>query len=202
MSAVKLGLLPFEVSVCGVSELPSFADRQVSHVIGILDPGTGRPQAYADLGAEHHAEFRFHDIVIPEPLRLAPSPADLTAIIQACERVLAAKPRHVLVHCWAGISRSTATATILMALRNKGREADVFAALSAIRPRSWPNSLMIRHADRLLGHGGALVAAMEAHHLAVARQHADMRDLMHSVGRGHEVPANYANAGPDRYDPV
>lgn len=188
MSALKLGLLPFEVSVCGVSELPNFAG-QVSHVIGILDPGTARPQAYAELGAGHHSEFRFHDIVTPDPLRLAPSPADVAAVIAACEAVLDSGPGHVLVHCWAGISRSTATATILMALRNKGREADIFAALAAIRPRSWPNSLMIRQADRMLGHGGALVAAMEAHHLSVARQHADMRDLMHAVGRGHEVPA-------------
>ncbi|MBP6818369.1 protein-tyrosine phosphatase family protein [Ferrovibrio sp. MS7] len=189
MSAVALGLLPFEVSVCGVSELPGFAGREVSHLIGILDPGTRRPEAYQDVSPRHMAEFRFHDIVLPDSLRLAPSAADMAAIIAACERVLDDQPQHVLVHCWAGISRSTATATILMALRNKGREAEVFQALAKIRPRSWPNSLMIRQADRMLGHGGALVAAMEAHHLAVARQHADMCDLMHSVGRGHEVPA-------------
>ncbi len=190
MSVVALGLLPFEVSICGVSELPKFAGRDVSHVIGILDPGTLRPPAYAEVGAGHHSEFRFHDIVTPEPLKLAPSPADMAAVIATCRHVLEAAPRHVLVHCWAGISRSTATATILMALQNKGREAEIFQALAAIRPRSWPNSLMIRQADRMLGHGGALVAAMEAHHLSVARQHADMCDLMQAVGRGHEVPAN------------
>lgn len=189
------GLLPFEVSICGVPELPRFADRRVSHVIGILDPGTERPGAYAGLGAAQHAEFRFHDIVQPEPLRLAPSRADVEALLQVCEAVLDAAPAHapthVLVHCWAGISRSTATASMLMALRNPGREDEVFAALRQIRPQAWPNTLMIRHADDILGRGGALVSALKAHHIKQAEQSAELRNLMHEVGRAHELPEQW-----------
>lgn len=188
MGALKHGLLPFRVSVCGVSELPQFAGAGVSHVIGILDPGTVQPEAYRALGARHHSEFRFYDIVAPQDDRLPPSAADVAEIVKACEQVEAAGPEHVLVHCWAGVSRSTATAAILMALRNPGRETEVFAALSDIRPRSWPNSVMIRHADHMLGRGGALVAAMRAHHISAARQYAELRDLIRNVGRGHEVP--------------
>ncbi len=184
-------LLPFQVSICGVPELPRFADRGVSHVIGILDPGTARPVAYADLGARHHAEFRFHDIVRPETLRLAPSRADVEAILAACEAVLNADPDHVLVHCWAGISRSTATASMLLALRNPGREDEVFSALDRIRPQAWPNSLMISHADDILGRRGALVSALKAHHMMQAERSPEMRDLMHEVGRAHELPEKW-----------
>jgi len=184
-------LLPFEINICGVPELPRFADRKVSHVIGILDPGTARPGAYADLGALHHAEFRFHDIVQPEPLRLAPSRADVEAVLQACEMVLNAAPAHVLVHCWAGISRSTATASMLLALRNPGREDEVFTALRRIRPQAWPNTLMISHADDILGRRGALVSALKAHHVMQAEQSAELRNLMHEVGRAHELPEQW-----------
>lgn len=188
MGAIRYGLLPFQVSVCGVGELPNFAEAAVSHVIGILDPGTERPAAYRELGARHHAEFRFYDIVTPEPTRTLPTPDDVRGLIRACEQVLEASPEHVLVHCWAGVSRSTATAAILMALRNPGREEDVFFALGEIRPRSWPNSLIIQHADDMLGRRGALVSAMRAHHVRAAKAHADLCDLIREVGRGHEVP--------------
>lgn len=188
MSVVARGLAPFQISICGVAELPGFAARDVSHVVGILDPGTPRPEAYAELHPAEPVEFRFHDIVEPEPLRLAPSVADVAAIIDAAERIHAARPTHLLVHCYAGVSRSTATAVIVMAMRNPGREAEIFAALRDIRPRAWPNSLMIRHADHQLGLGGALVSAMKAHHLSVAETHADVRQLIAAVGRGHELP--------------
>ncbi|WP_374634883.1 tyrosine phosphatase family protein [Ferrovibrio sp.] len=188
---MTMRLLPFQVSICGVPELPRFAGRGVSHVIGILDPGTARPGAYADLSARHHAEFRFHDIVQPEALRLAPSRADVEALLQTCESVLDAAPDHVLVHCWAGISRSTATASMLLALRNPGREDEVFAALSVIRPQAWPNTLMISHADDILGRRGALVSALKAHHIRQAERSAELRDLMHEVGRAHELPEQW-----------
>lgn len=29
-----------------------------------------------------------------------------------------------------------------------------------MRPRAWPNSLMVRHADELLGRGGELIRAL------------------------------------------
>jgi hypothetical protein len=37
---------------------------------------------------------------------------------------------------------------------------DVFARLLRIRPRAWPNSRMIRHAEELLGRRGGLMPAL------------------------------------------
>jgi len=95
---------------------------------------------------------------------------------------------HVLVHCFMGVSRSTAAAAILLAQNNPGREAEVFDAIHEVRPRSWPNRVMIRYADDLLGRDGALCSAMVNHHRRTTRRYPDLADLIRSVGRGHEVP--------------
>jgi hypothetical protein len=95
---------------------------------------------------------------------------------------------HLLIHCHIGISRSTATAIILMVQDNPGREAESFAHLKAIRPYSWPNSRMIAMADALLGRKGALVEAMRGHHREMARARPDMMPYLRESERAAEVP--------------
>jgi predicted protein tyrosine phosphatase len=199
MSAVERGLLPFRLSICGVAELGLQSD--VSHILGILDPGTPAPEGYVHHPAAPRDEFRFYDIVTVEPGRSLPSEADMAAILAVGERLAGLPVRHLLVHCFAGVSRSTAAAVALMSQRNPGREADIFAALADIRPQAWPNTVLVAHADRLLGRGGALVEALRLHHIATARRYPEVRTLISSVGRGHELPAEYAE-GPDAHGPV
>ncbi|WP_341703330.1 protein-tyrosine-phosphatase [Ferrovibrio sp.] len=201
MPALARGLLPFRLSICGVAELEQFAG-DVTHILGILDPGTAAPEGYAHHPEALRDEFRFYDIVTEAPGRTLPGEADMAAILAVGDRLAQARVGHLLVHCFAGVSRSTAAAVSLMAQRNPGREADIFAALAEIRPRAWPNTVMIGHADRLLGCGGALVEALRLHHIAVARRFPEVRTLISSVGRGHELPAEYAEEGTDPYEPV
>jgi predicted protein tyrosine phosphatase len=201
MSTVERGLLPFRISICGIAELHEFAG-DVSHILGILDPGTPPPEGYIHHPEAHRNEFRFYDVVVGDAQRTPPSEADVAAILEVGEKLAALPVRHLLVHCYAGVSRSTASAVSLMAQRNPGRVSDIFAALGDIRPRAWPNTVMIGHADRLLGLGGTLVEALRLHHIAVAHRYPEVRTLISSVGRGHELPAEYAAEGPDPHDPV
>ncbi|WP_341912759.1 protein-tyrosine-phosphatase [Ferrovibrio terrae] len=201
MSVVERGLLPFKVSICGVAELEQFAG-DVTHILGILDPGTPEPDGYVHHPKALRDEFRFYDIVTEQDGRSMPTEHDMAAILKVGERLAAQPVRHLLVHCYAGVSRSTASAVALMAQRNPGRAADIFAALGDIRPKAWPNSVMIGHADRLLNLGGTLVEALRLHHIAVAHRHPEVRTLISSVGRGHELPAEYAAEGSDPNEPV
>lgn len=201
MSTVERGLMPFRISICGIAELHEFAG-DVSHILGILDPGTPPPDGY-----EHHPEalrdeFRFYDVVVNDATRTMPSEADVVKILEVGEKLAKLPVKHLLVHCYAGVSRSTASAVTLMAQRNPGRAADIFAALGDIRPKAWPNTVMIGHADRLLGLGGTLVEALRLHHIAVAHRYPEVRTLISSVGRGHELPAEYANEGSRPDAPV
>lgn len=201
MSVVERGLLPFKVSICGVAELEQFAG-DVTHILGILDPGTPQPDGYVHHPKALRDEFRFYDIVTEQDGRSMPTEHDVAAILKVGEKLAAQPVRHLLVHCYAGVSRSTASAVTLMAQRNPGRAADIFAALGDIRPKAWPNSVMIAHADRLLSLGGTLVEALRLHHIAVAHRHPEVRTLISSVGRGHELPAEYAAEGSDPNEPV
>jgi predicted protein tyrosine phosphatase len=69
----------------------------------------------------------------------------------------------MLVHCWAGISRSTAAAFITLCALNEDHPEDELARLVRARgSHAHPNKLMVRHADTLLERGGRMVAAVEA----------------------------------------
>jgi predicted protein tyrosine phosphatase len=69
----------------------------------------------------------------------------------------------MLVHCWAGISRSMAAAyTVLCDRLGPGAERDVAQAIRARAPHAWPNPLLVRLADDLLERNGDMIAAAEA----------------------------------------
>jgi predicted protein tyrosine phosphatase len=95
---------------------------------------------------------------------------------------------HLLVHCHAGISRSTASMTILLAkARPEADEDALFAHIREIRAQAWPNSRMIGLADDLLGRGGKLVAALRRHYAAQMRLRPDLAEMIGRVGRQQEV---------------
>jgi predicted protein tyrosine phosphatase len=69
----------------------------------------------------------------------------------------------MLVHCWAGISRSTAASFILLCdKREPGMEREIANALRYRAPHAHPNPLMVSIADGVLNRGGRMVAAIES----------------------------------------
>jgi predicted protein tyrosine phosphatase len=59
-------------------------------------------------------------------------------------------PRDVAVHCWAGVSRSTAMAFGLMYVEY-GDEIKALDQLFLVRPFAMPNKLILQYFDELLG---------------------------------------------------
>jgi len=69
----------------------------------------------------------------------------------------------ILVHCWAGVSRSMAAAYILLCDRiGPGSEREIARALRYRAPHACPNSLMIRIADTMLSRDGRMIDAVES----------------------------------------
>lgn len=156
-------LVAYDLSICGLAEIPDFAGCGVSHALSILDPEWPDPPAFAKFVGCRRDIFHFHDI-IDEGDGVAPSREDVRRILDIGERLQGEGVRHLLIHCHAGVSRSTATAAILLAQFNPWREEEAFRQLAGIRPWSWPNSRMVEFADGLLERQGRLVAAMRGHH--------------------------------------
>ena len=69
----------------------------------------------------------------------------------------------MVVHCFAGISRSTGAAfTAACALNPKRDEAEIARAIRAASPTAQPNARNNNIADRLLNRNGRMVRAVEA----------------------------------------
>src|SRR5262249_43235110 len=69
----------------------------------------------------------------------------------------------MVVHCWAGISRSTAAAFVsVCALRPERNERDIAWAIRKASPTATPNTRIVTLADAMLGRNGRMVAAIES----------------------------------------
>jgi predicted protein tyrosine phosphatase len=179
------------LTICGLTELGAFRDAAVTHVLSILDPSHPDPVDFATYGPHKRLTLRFDDIIDPSPGMLMPDRSHIEALLAFGDGLASAGGdplSHLLVHCHAGISRSTASMTILLAEARPDENADaLFAHIRKIRPQAWPNSVMIGMADDLLGRRGALSDALRRHYSEQIRRRPDLADMIRRVGREREV---------------
>jgi predicted protein tyrosine phosphatase len=151
------------IEVCSRDEagaiLSSAQSRSdVCFLISIGEPDSEPPAGYGDVTEK--LRLLFSDSVDED----GPSDDDVRQIIAAAQS-LASQAGRVVIHCQAGISRSSAAAVILHAiLLGEGNEAEAVSRVVAQRPIARPNRLMISIADRLLGRNGKLVRAVASDH--------------------------------------
>ena len=171
--------------ICGIGELGLAPLAAARRVVSILDPAAEEPPELRNLSAKLLV-LRFDDVIIEDgPLR-APVRADIEALL-AFDRGHQ-RGDSLVIHCTAGISRSTAALAILLAQREPNTEPAIFAELRAVRPKAWPNSLMIAFADDVLGAKGRLKSALREHYKIQLRAHPDVGRMMIGLGREREVP--------------
>jgi predicted protein tyrosine phosphatase len=186
----KSTLVPFGITVCGIDELASFAGHGVSHVLSIMDPGQPEPPALATFPAHARLDLRFHDIIEERVGEIAPMVSDVDLLL-AFGRDLEAEPReraHLLVHCHAGISRSTASMVLLLAQARPDRHArDIVGEVVRIRPRAWPNLRIVRLGDGLLKREGALISAVREQYARRLAETPELAQIFREVGREAEI---------------
>jgi predicted protein tyrosine phosphatase len=105
-----------------------------------------------------HLQLAFHDVVVLTPGLIAPDAEVMQAIIDFGRNGGTERP--LLIHCWAGISRSSAAAYAIACDRNPGFEDAIADELRKRSPVVTPNMLMVRLADDLLDRRGAMVNAI------------------------------------------
>lgn len=178
------------LTICGLAELDSrVADGGVTDVLSLLDPDMSDPAAFTGWPAARRTVLRFNDEIDPGPGIVLAGAQDIAAIL-AYGRKMATHPgeKHLLVHCHMGMSRSTAAMAMLLAQAEPETPADsVFERVHAIRPRSWPNSLMVRLADEALRRDGEMVEAVRRLYGRQLANFPTFADSLRSIGRGAEV---------------
>jgi len=180
------------LTICGLDELDEHRSRAVTHVLSILDPGWPEPQAFFAYDPHHRTVLHFHDEIEPGPQVELPRPEHVEAVLafgRALAHDLGERPKaHLLIHCHAGISRSTAAMTALLAQAHPDEpEAQIFERVLAIRSKAWPNSLMIGFADDQLARRGRLVEALRRHYGRRLAQRPELADVMRRLNRAREV---------------
>lgn len=182
--------IPFRITVCGIDELAGHRETGVSHVLSILDPEWPVPEAFGSFGEHEKLELRFNDVIEDAPGVLPPQAADIERLLAFGDGLRREPPAnaHLLVHCHAGVSRSSASMGLLIAQAMPGAAGDaIFREVLRIRPQIWPNLRIVELGDRALGRNGELVAATIGIYRLQLAAKPHLAEVFRANGRSREV---------------
>ncbi|WP_026617924.1 protein-tyrosine phosphatase family protein [Ensifer aridi] len=133
---------------------------RASHVLSLLDPELSDDDVPVIIDANHRV-VRIRD---QENAVATPHFPDLVLeTFEALRPVADDRSSRILVHCHAGVSRSTAFAYCLIAHQlGAGSEEEAFAALLTITRKPWPNRRIVEILDEALGRQGRLLVPLDA----------------------------------------
>ena len=131
---------------------------RISCAISITDPGVRAPSGFR--AVEKKLRLQFIDVRDEGGMGSPPELLHVKQIVQFTEHIARANGK-TLIHCHAGISRSTAAGFIVLAkILGPGNELEALDHILALRSIAYPNQPMIRMADALLERDGAMHAAL------------------------------------------
>lgn len=144
------------ITICRKSEVYKVCeDQNITHIISTLDPGD---RITAPSYITDHLLLTFDDIEEPNE-KYSPKLEDVAEILE-WSRKLKDEDR-VLIHCWAGVSRSTALALAVW-IQHHGKDYEAARKwLVETRPIACPNRLIAEYADMILGCDGELYKVAE-----------------------------------------
>lgn len=117
-------------------------------------------------GHKAQSIHRFHDCNKPYALYVHPTMAITRSILDSCDQFLADDNLHTaLIHCAAGVSRSTASALMLL-LRDGWSVEDATQHVFKLRPFAAPNELLLVYIDQIFALNGRLHAEVSKYKTA------------------------------------
>ena len=148
------------IHVCSLSRLHETVEATgARHVVTLLKD-VDIVQRPGGISSENHLILGMDDITLPLEGYIAPADehvAKLIAFVRGWDR---AAP--LVVHCYAGISRSTAGAYVAACALNPQRDERAIArTLRLASPTATPNARIVALADRALGRDGRMTTAIE-----------------------------------------
>ena len=146
--------------VCSLALVAAIVEKTGARsLVTLLRPDGTVVERPAAIAPERHLTLAISDIVAPTPGQTLADEThidDLIGFVCDWDR---AEP--MLIHCFAGVSRSTAAAFIAACALNPARdERDVARALRAASPTATPNAHLVALADAALGRGGRMSEAI------------------------------------------
>ncbi|TVR08480.1 MAG: protein tyrosine phosphatase [Salinarimonadaceae bacterium] len=148
------------IHVCPLAQLEAVvATTGASHLVSLLSANTPVTPPRM-IPADRRLSISVSDIAEPIKGHILPQEehvAPIIAFVRAWPR-----ERPLVIHCWAGISRSTAAAFVsVCALAPHREEIEIAQALRAASPSATPNPRIVAVADALLGRSGRMIGAVQ-----------------------------------------
>lgn len=152
--------MKINLTICGVRELPEQEGKRWTHVISIWDKASLYDTACRVqvklIAPRAKLLFSFFEDTDDPSHPDAPRLEDVKRIL-AFTNLIPAKAK-VLVHCRAGVSRSTATAYAILCQHSPpGMEMENLLHVQSLRDLVMPNRLIIELADKVLKRTGGML---------------------------------------------
>jgi predicted protein tyrosine phosphatase len=145
--------------VCSLAKVPdTVRDTGARSLVTLIDRGThvARP---LEIAADRHLYVSISDIVEAIDGHILPSDGHVAELLEFVRRWDRAAP--MLIHCYAGVSRSTAAAFITACALSPHRdEYEIATAIRRNSPTATPNARLIALADAMLQRDGRMSAAI------------------------------------------
>lgn len=112
-----------------------------------------------EIASDQHLYVAVSDIVEQMDGQILPSESHVGVLLEFVRRWDRAAP--LVIHCWAGVSRSTAAAFIAACALSPHRdEKEIAQTIRRNSPTATPNSRLVALADRMLGRQGRMALAV------------------------------------------
>jgi predicted protein tyrosine phosphatase len=151
----------FMIHVCSLAALhPTVATTGASHVLSVM-ANVEQVQRPGSVLEVNHLRIAMDDITEHIDGFTAPCATHIAQVLAFVRGWDRAAP--LVVHCYAGISRSTASAFAAACALNPHRdEVTIAQAIRSASPNAFPNRLIVTLADHALGREGRMVRALDA----------------------------------------
>jgi predicted protein tyrosine phosphatase len=149
------------IHVCPLSRLhETVLNTGAMHIVTMLRDAD-RMQRPRHVPPSNHLVLTMDDITRPMDGYVPPSEEHIVKLMDFLKRWDRRTP--LVMHCLAGISRSTAGAFVAACALNPRRsEAEIAKAIRQASPTAVPNIMLVKLADEVLGRKGRMVEAIEA----------------------------------------
>jgi predicted protein tyrosine phosphatase len=149
------------IHVCSLQRMYATVRETGAGDVVTVIKATTRVPTPEQIAAERHLVLNFSDITEPREGEVMAGERDVAALLDFVTRWDRARP--LVIHCYAGVSRSTASAFIAAcALRPDRSETEWAGLLRGFSPTASPNRHLVTLGDRLLGREGRMITAIEA----------------------------------------
>ena len=148
------------IHVCSLADLhPTVARTGASHILTVM-ANVAQVQRPASVLAANHLRVQMDDITSEMEGFTAPNEAHVDQVLGFVRGWDRKAP--LVIHCYAGISRSTASAFAAICALNPGRdESSVARQIRALSPSAYPNRLIVTLADKALNRNGRMLRALD-----------------------------------------